>query len=71
MFRVASFVFRRLVDEVHELVELRRDDDLRASVALLAHFAVVACDGVLFASSPCREAFRVNAVLVLQCLHYA
>ena len=42
MFCVASFVFRRLVDEVHELVELRRDDDLRASVALLAHFAVVA-----------------------------
>ena len=30
-------LFGSLVDEVHELVELRRNDDLCAAVALFAH----------------------------------
>ena len=30
------FCVRSLVDEIHKLVELRRDDDLCAAVALLA-----------------------------------
>ena len=33
--------FRSLVDKVHELVELRSDDNLRATVALLANLRTV------------------------------
>lgn len=31
------FLFRSLVNKIHELVELGRNDDLCAAVALLAH----------------------------------
>lgn len=33
--------FRSLVDKVHELIELRSDDNLRATVALLANLRTV------------------------------
>ena len=65
------FVFRSLVDEIHELVELRSDDDLCAAVALLAHFRAVGCNGVVLATTTGSEAFRIYTILVLQCLHYA
>ena len=59
-----------LVDEVHELVELRGDDDLRAAVALLAHLGAVAGHGVVFATAGGGEALGVDTVLVLQGLHH-
>ena len=46
-----AFGLGGLVDEVHELVELRRDDDLRAAVALAADGGVVVGDGVILAAA--------------------
>ena len=43
--------FGGVVDEVHEVVELRGDDDLGAAVALLADFRVVVCNRVELASA--------------------
>lgn len=61
-----AFGLGGLVDEVHELVELRRDDDLRAAVALAADGGVVVGDGVILAAPGCRQALGVDAVIVLQ-----
>ena len=36
------FLFRCFINQVHELIELGSDDDLRTTVALFAHFRVVA-----------------------------
>ena len=62
-------LFRSLVDEVHELIELRRDDNLRAAIALLAHLAVVGLQGVVLATSASGETLGVNAIAVLQLLY--
>lgn len=40
------FAFGSMVDQVEELVELRGDDNLRATVALLADFRVIIADGI-------------------------
>ena len=63
--------FRSLVDKIHELVELRSDDDLRAAVALFAHFGVVRRYGIELAAASGCKALRVNAVLVDEGLHHA
>ena len=60
-----------MVDEVHELVELRRDDNLRATVALMSELGGVGGQGVVLASSSGCEALGVNTVVVLQGLYYA
>ena len=45
------FFFRCLVNQVHELVELRSDDDLRATVALLAQLGVIGGHGVILSAA--------------------
>ena len=66
-----SLILRCLVDEFHELVELGRDDDLGAAVALLAHGCVVGGDGVVLTTSTCGETLGIYAVLGLQFLYHA
>ena len=39
--RLLLLLFRSLVDELHELVELRGDDNLSAAIALPTHLSVV------------------------------
>ena len=60
--------FRSLADEIHELVELRRDDNLRATVALLARSRCVVGNGVVLATATGSETLRVYAILRLQSL---
>lgn len=60
-----------LINELEELVELRRDDDLGAAVAAAACLSVVAFKGIVFATSACGKAAGVDAVLFLQSLNYA
>lgn len=69
LFRIRAL--GSLVDKVHELVELRSDDDLGAAVALLANFCVVRRNGVELATASGSEAFRLHAVLVDERLYYA
>lgn len=69
LFRIRAL--GSLVDKVHELVELRSDDDLGAAVALLANFCVVRRNGVELAAASGSEAFRLHAVLVDERLYYA
>ena len=63
-------LFRSLVDEVHELIELRRDDNLSATVALLAHFRIVSGNGVELTTTTSGQTLRVDAIMVLQVLHH-
>ena len=56
---------RSLSYQVHKLIEFRRDDNLCAAIALLAHFGVVALQRVVLTTSTGSEALRVYAVLVL------
>ena len=60
----------RLVYKVHELVELGRDDDLGAAVALLAHLCVVAGHGIVLAPAPCGESLGGYAEAGLQILNH-
>lgn len=60
-----------LVDEVHELVEFRSDNYLCAAVALLTHLGTVGCQRIILAAATCGKTLRVNAIAVLQELHYA
>ena len=59
-----------LVYEVHKLVELGRDDDLRAAVALATFLGGVVGKGIVLAATSSREALGVYAVLVLQGLNH-
>ena len=61
---------RSLTDEVHELIELRSDDNLRTAVALLTDLRIVRGDGVVLTTSASRQALRVNTVVVLQGLNH-
>ena len=65
------FRFGGLADELHELVELRGDDDLGAAVALLAQFGIVGGNGIVFTTTAGGETLRVYAIVVLQILHHA
>ena len=62
---------RRFVNQVHKLIQLWRNDDLRAAVALFAHFRFVRSYGVIFSTSGGRQACGVYAIIVLQGLHNA
>lgn len=59
-----------LTDEVHELVELRSDDNLCATVLVLTGSAVVVSNGVVLATSCCGEALWIYAKLCLESLNY-
>ena len=62
-------LFGSLLDEFHELVELRRDDNLGAAVALLAYLRSVGGNRVKLATAAGCQALGVNTVLVLQLLY--
>ena len=74
MVRIA-YVFLLLVSlwslayEVHELVELRSDDNLCATVLVLTGSAVVVSNGVVLATSCCGEALWIYAKLCLESLY--
>lgn len=62
------FVFvggRCLVDEIEELIELGRDDDFGAAVALTSELGVVGGHGVVLAASGCAQAFGGDAEITL------
>ena len=60
-----------MVDEIHELVELGRDDDLCAAVALFAHLSGVSSNRVVFTTATGSQTLGVNTILVLQGLYHA
>ena len=62
--------FGCLVDKIHKLVELRRDDDLGAAVALFAHLGAISGNGIKLATSASGKPFGVNAIACLQILHH-
>ena len=64
------FRFRRLVYQLQELGELRSDDNLRTAVALLAQFGVIIRERIIFSTAGGGKTFGVDAVLILQGLHY-
>lgn len=71
LYQPVILLFRCLVDKVHELVELRSYDNLGAAVALLSGLGIVGHKRIILAASTCREAFRVDAIMVLQVLNHA
>ena len=68
-YTLVLLLFGSLGDEVHELVELRRDDDLGTADALFTLFGAVVGHGVVFATSGSSQTFGVNTILVLQGLY--
>ena len=64
------FLLRSLADEVHELIEFRRNDNLGATVTLLAHLCVVGGNGIVLTTTTCGQALRVYTVIVLQGLNH-
>ena len=60
---------RRLVDEIHKLVELRSDDNLGAAVALLAHLGVIAGHGVILSTTTGSKTLGRYTKSVLQILY--
>lgn len=69
--QLAPSVLRRFVYQVHKLIQFRRDDYLRAAVALLAHLAVIVGQRIVFAPSASGQTLRVDPIIVLQVLHDA
>ena len=61
---------RSLADEVHKLVEFRRDDNLGTAVTLLTHLSVVGSDGVVLTTATSRQTLRIHTVVVLQSLNH-
>ena len=59
-----------LADEFEELLEFGRDDDLGATVTLLAHGRIVGHQGVVLTTSASGQPFGVNAIIVLQRLYH-
>ena len=68
--RLLAALFRSLVNEIHKLVELRRDDDLRAAVTLSAHSRVIAHERVELTTATGREALRRNVEMIDEILHH-
>ena len=67
--RPGLFLCRSLVNQVHELVKLRSDDDLGAAVSGTSGLGVVVGNGVVLATaSGCQTAW-VDAVFVLELLN--
>ena len=66
-----SFLLGSLAYELHELIKLRRDDDLSATVALLAGLCVIGSNRVVLTTTTCRQTLRIHAIVVLQCLNHA
>ena len=64
-------VFWRLIDEVHKLVELWSNNDLSASIALLAGLCIIIGERVILTTSTSSETLRIHPILVLQTLHHA
>ena len=62
---------RSMVDKIHELIKLRSDNNLRATVALTSKVGAVGSEGVVFTTSTGSESLRINTIVVLQCLYYA
>ena len=56
---------RSLTDQIHKLVEFRRDDNLRTTVALLANLCVVRGNGVILTTATGSQTLRVNTIVVL------
>lgn len=66
-----ALVLGCLVNQIHELVELWCDDDLRTAVALFAHFRVVACQRIVLTTAAGSHSFRIYTIVALQELHHA
>ena len=63
-------VGRCLVDEFHELVEFRRNDNLGAAVALLSNSSIIGCQWVIFTTATGSQTLRIYAIIVLQSLYH-
>ena len=59
------FILWSLVNQFHELVEFRRDDNLCTAVALLAQVCIVGSDRVILATSTSCESLWFNSILGL------
>ena len=59
-----------LTDEIHELIELRRDDDLCTTVTLTTQLSIVGGDGVVLTTTTSSEALRIYTIVVLQGLNH-
>ena len=68
LFGVFSLL-RCLVNQIHELVELRRDDYLRSAVALLANGRIIGGHRIVFSASGSCETFGVYTITCLKRLH--
>ena len=60
-----------LIDKVHKLVKLWSDDNLSATVALLANSSTIGCYRIVFTTTTSCKTLWINAKLGLEILHYA
>ena len=58
------------VYQLHELIEFRSDDNLGATVTLLANLGVVGGQGVVFATTASGQTLGIHTVVVLQGLYH-
>lgn len=61
--------FRSLLDQVHELLELRSDDDLGATIALLAQLCGVVGHGIILSAPTGCKPLGCYPEAILQILH--
>ncbi len=60
LFRLLlKIILWSLVDQVHELVELRSDDDLCTTVTHLAHLSIIGCYRVVLATTTSSHTLRI------------
>lgn len=70
LFGYGGIGIRHFVNQVHELIESRSDDDLRAPVGLTPFGGIIRGDGIVFAATTGGKSLRVNPEIILQYLNY-
>lgn len=66
-----ALLFWCLTNQLHKLIKLWSDDDLGATVALLANSSTIGCYRIVFTTTTCCKTLWINAKLGLEILHYA
>ena len=58
-----------LIDKVHKLVKLWSDDNLSATVALLAYRSIVRSQWIILTTTTCSKTLRIYTLMILQILN--
>src|SRR5665213_212409 len=70
LLRTGGIPWLFFVNQFHNLVLLRGNDDFCTLVQRSASGSIITCDMIVFATPTCCEAFRIHSITILQCQYH-